>query len=76
MRDYWQSDTDGVAIVLADTFAELVLSVVPSVAVVLVGVQVALVDLAYVHLGLNDPVSALGYAVRVLGAQHVSAVNQ
>lgn len=37
--------------------------------------QIALVDLAYVHLGLNDPVTTLSYAGRVL-ATAASPVNR
>lgn len=37
--------------------------------------QVALVDLAYVKLGLNDPVAALTYAGRLL-ATPASVINR
>ncbi len=32
----------------------------------IIDLQVALADLAFVHLGLNDPVSALAFAGRLL----------
>lgn len=38
-------------------------------------IQVALVDLAYVHLGLNDPVTTLAFTGRLL-ANKTSVVNQ